>query len=137
MAIQESHGQQATLPEFEVGFSMDEGIWREAYRGDMRVGYETYLKEFDDALLLRGLPNDRCQCPHCGYMLSGRMTVRYANHEEVVEAGSVYYMAPDHSIKVDPGTVLIEFSPLDEWEQLTEVTEKNVAALAKEGTDAE
>lgn len=137
MAIQESHGQRSMLSEFETGFSMDEGIWREAYWGDMRVGYETYLKEFDDAILLKGLPNDRCQCPHWGYMLSGRMTVRYANHEEIVEAGSVYYMAPDHNIKVDPGTVLIEFSPLDEWEKLLEVAEKNIAELAKEGTDGQ
>jgi hypothetical protein len=27
----------------------------------MRVGYETYLSDFDDAELLKGLPNDRCQ----------------------------------------------------------------------------
>ncbi|MGM0590410.1 MAG: cupin domain-containing protein [Halobacteriota archaeon] len=113
---------------------MDEGIWREAYWGDMRVGYETYLREYDDAPLLKGLPNDRCQCPHWGYMLSGRMTVRYADHEEVVEAGSVYYMSPDHSITVDPGTVLIEFSPLDEWTKLMEVAEKNIAELEKKET---
>ncbi|WP_144902779.1 cupin domain-containing protein [Halobellus captivus] len=137
MVVREPQGKQATLAEFETSFSMDEGIWREAYWGDMRVGYETYLKEYDDAPLLMGLPNDRCQCPHWGYLLSGRMTVRYANYEEVVEAGSVYYMSPDHSIKVDPGTVLIEFSPLDEWEKLMEVAEKNIAELAKEGTDTE
>lgn len=135
MEIRESHGQQATLSEFEIGFSTDEAIWREAYWGDMRVGYETYLQKFDDALLLKGLPNDRCQCPHWGYLLSGRMSVRYAEHDELIEAGSVYYMAPDHSIEVDPGTVLIEFSPLDEWEKLTEVTEQNMAKLAEEEPD--
>ncbi|MFC5971115.1 hypothetical protein ACFPYI_07195 [Halomarina salina] len=135
MAVEESHGRQATLPEFETAFRMDEGIWREAYWGDMRVGYETYLQDYEDAPLLKGLPNDRCQCPHWGYMLSGRMTVRYDDHDEVVEAGTVYYMAPDHTIAVDAGTVLVEFSPLDEWEALMAVAEENIAASTGEATD--
>ena len=66
--------------------------------------------------------------PHWGYLLSGRMTVRYADHEEVVEAGDVYYMAPDHTIAVDAGTVLVEFSPLDEFQKTEEVAERNLAA---------
>ncbi|MDS0258171.1 hypothetical protein NDI56_01965 [Haloarcula sp. S1CR25-12] len=123
MAIESARGQRSALPEFEATHTLDEGIWREAYWGDMRVGYETYLRDFDDAPLLAGLPNGRCQCPHWGYMLSGRMTVRYADHEEGVEAGDVYYMAPDHSIAVDAGTVLLEFSPLDEWAELMAATE--------------
>ena len=136
MEVQEPRGQQATLSEFETTLSMEEGIWREAYWGDMRVGYETYLKDYDDAALLVGLPNDRCQCPHWGYMLSGRMTVRYADHEEVVEAGDVYYMAPDHGIAVDAGTVLVEFTPLAAWEELMAVAERNIAALTGEDVDA-
>ena len=136
MGVEASRGQRAALSEFETAFTMEEGIWREAYWGDMRVGYETYLKDYDDAPYLKGLPNDRCQCPHWGYMLSGRMTVRYADHEEVVEAGDVYYMAPDHSIDVEAGTVLIEFSPLDEWRRLMEAAARNVPELSKEEIDA-
>jgi len=128
MTSDEPRGRQATLPEFETTFATSEAIWREAYWGDMRVGYETYLADFDDAPLLKRLPNGRCQCPHWGYLLAGRMTVRYADHEEVVEAGSVYYMAPDHSIEVDAGTVLIEFSPLAEWEELTAAAEGEMAS---------
>lgn len=132
MAIEEATGRHATLAEFEgEGFSADEILWREAEWGDMRVGYETYLKKFDDAWLLEGLPNDRCQCPHWGYLLSGRMTVRYADHDEVVTAGEVYYMAPDHTIVVDAGTVLIEFSPKDEFAKTEEVAEQNLAELER------
>lgn len=137
METAESRGRRASLPEFETAFTMEDGIWKEAYWGDMRVGYETYLGDYDDAPFLKGLPNDRCQCPHWGYLLSGRVTVRYDDRDEVVEAGDVYYMAPDHSIRVDAGTVLIEFSPLAEWEALMEVAERNVAALADDGTDPE
>lgn len=45
-------------------------------------------------------------------------------------------MSPDHSIQVDTGTVLIEFSPLDEWETLMEVAEKNIAELTERETDS-
>lgn len=135
MATVEARGQQSSLSAFETTLSLPEGIWRETYWGDMRVGYETYLQDYDDAPYLKGLPNDRCQCPHWGYMLSGRMSVKYADHEEVVEAGDVYYMAPDHSIEVDAGTVLVEFSPLDEWQRLMEVAERNLSEAMAEGTD--
>lgn len=127
MATVAETGQHASLSEFQAdGFSTDEVVWREAEWGEMRVGYETYLEDFDDAWLLKGLPNDRCQCPHWGYLLSGRMTVRYADHDEVVEAGDVYYMAPDHTIAVDAGTVLIEFSPRDEFRRTAAVAERNL-----------
>jgi hypothetical protein len=108
-------------------------IWRQAEWGDMRVGYETYLADFDDSTLLEGLPDGRCRCPHWGYLLAGRMTVCYADHDEVVRAGDVYYMAPGHTMRVDAGTVLIEFSPMAEFRELTEIAERD---LAKRGMGA-
>ena len=98
----------------------------------MRVGYETYLSDFDDTELLKGLPDDRCQCPHWGYLLAGRMTVRYADHEEVVNAGDVYYMAPGHTMAAEAGTVLIEFSPKEEFRKLTGIAERNFARMSSE-----
>ncbi|MDT3435600.1 hypothetical protein [Haloarcula sp. 1CSR25-25] len=129
MTDHESGGQHAALSEFEPGLQLDEAIWREAEWGEMRVGFETYLQDFDDAPLLKGLPNDRCQCPHWGYLLSGRMVVRYEDHEDVVETGDVYYMAPDHTIAVDAGTVLIEFSPTEKFQETVAVGERNIAEL--------
>ncbi|MDS0478586.1 hypothetical protein [Natrinema sp. 1APR25-10V2] len=125
----EPRGRHASLSEFEPGLQLDEAIWREAEWGEMRVGFETYLQDFDDAPLLKGLPNDRCQCPHWGYLLSGRMIVRYEDREEAVKAGDVYYMAPDHTIAVDAGTVLIEFSPKEKFQETVAVGEQNLAEL--------
>ena len=34
----------------------------------------------------------------------GRMSVRYADHEEAVSAGDVFYMAPGHVPTYHPGT---------------------------------
>ena len=128
MKSSESKGTHALLSEIETKVASGVAIWREIAWGDMRVGYETYLSHFDDAELLKGLPADRCQCPHWGYLIAGRMTVRYADHEEVVGAGELYYMAPGHTMAADAGTVLVEFSPQEEFRKLTEIAEKNFMA---------
>jgi len=61
------------------------------------------------------------------------MTVRYPDRDEVVRAGELYYMAPGHTMAVEAGTVLVEFSPREQFEQLTEIAEKNFARLGKGG----
>jgi hypothetical protein len=136
MAKQKSKGAHAALSEFETKIASQVAIWREAEWGGMRVGYETYLADFEDSKLLKRLPDDRCPCPHWGYLLTGRMIVRYPDHEEVVHAGEVYYMAPGHTMAVDAGTVLIEFSPKEEFRKLTEIAEKNFVRMRKSGSVA-
>ncbi|MDX5436975.1 MAG: hypothetical protein LPK03_07265 [Pontibacter sp.] len=129
MRNEKPKGQHAALSEWEKTFLTSTAIWREQQWGEMRVGYETYLSDFDDAPFLKGLPEDRCQCPHWGYLLTGQMTVRYADHEEVIKAGEVYYMAPGHTLLVEAGTTLIEFSPKEEFQKLMEVAEQNLARM--------
>jgi len=53
----------ASLADLPTTVASGVAIWREVAWGDMRVGYETYLADFDDAPLLKGLPDNRCQCP--------------------------------------------------------------------------
>ncbi len=56
------------------------------------VGFETYTADADLAPLFAGLPDDRCQCPHWGYVLKGRLTYRYADGtEDTIESGEAYY----------------------------------------------
>ena len=129
MKNQKAKGEHSALSEFEKKFITGTAIWREKHWGEMRVGYETYLSDFDDAPLLKGLPDDKCQCPHWGYLLTGQMTVRYADHDEVVKAGEVYYMAPGHTILVEAGTTLLEFSPKEEFQKLMEVAGQNLAKM--------
>jgi hypothetical protein len=71
-----SQGNHSSLSEFETDIASESAIWRQAEWGDMRVGYETYLSDFDDADILKGLPDGLCQCPHWGYLITGRMTAR-------------------------------------------------------------
>ena len=107
----------------------EEVVIQEAEWGDIHLGFETYNEEFDIAPLLKGLPEDRCQCPHYGYVLKGRMRVRYADHEEVVNAGDAYYMAPGHSPILEAGTELVEFSPKEEYQKTMEIVERNFLAM--------
>ena len=119
-------GSREDLP---ATMESDQVIVQEAEWSDIHVGFETYNEEFDLTPLLRGLPDDMCQCPHYGHVLKGRMRVRYADREEVVAAGDAYYIGPGHSPSMEVGTELVEFSPKDEYQKTMEVAERNLAAM--------
>ena len=119
-------GSREDLP---ATMESDQVIVQEAEWGDIHVGFETYSEEFDLTPLLRGLPDDMCQCPHYGHVLKGRMRVRYADREEVVAAGDAYYIGPGHSPSMEAGTELVEFSPKDEYQKTMEVAERNLAKM--------
>ncbi len=105
---------------------------QEAEWGEMHLGLETFRSEVDLGPLLKGLPDDRCQCPHWGYVIKGHMRVRYADHEEEIVAGDAYYMAPGHTPIVDPGTETVEFSPRGLYQETMEVAVRNYLALTQQ-----
>jgi len=90
------------------------------------VNFVSIRQDHDLAPMLSGLPGGRCSCPHWGYVLKGRMTVRYADHEEVCEAGDAFYMPPGHTPAAEAGTEFIQISPSD---QLQEVEAAVVKAM--------
>jgi len=98
--------------------------------GDWTVSYETFRVDIDPAPLYRGLPDDRCQCPHWGVVLSGRLVMRYAEHDETFTAGDAYYIAPGHLPLVFEGASVVEFSPTDALQATTAVLGANMAAQA-------
>src|ERR1044071_4236530 len=73
--------------------------------------FVTFRQDLDHTRLLKGLPDDRCQCPHWGYVLKGKMTYRFPDHEEVFEAGDAFYLPPGHVQLVEAGTEYVQFSP--------------------------
>ena len=46
-------------------------------------------------------------------MIKGRVTVQYADREEVYEAGDAFYMSPGHTPAAEAGSEFIQFSPTD------------------------
>ena len=77
------------------------------------VNFVTIRQDHDLAPMLASLPGGMCQCPHWGVMTKGRMTVRYADREEVLEAGDAFYMPPGHTPAAEAGTEFTIFSPTD------------------------
>jgi hypothetical protein len=97
--------------------------------GEYTVAFEAFSDGGDMAPLFRGLPDDRCQSPHWGIVLRGRLTFTYAEGQDVVEAGEAYYAPPGHTPAADPGTETIEFSPTEELRKTMAVVMKNAEAL--------
>ena len=74
----------------------------------------TFKEHVDMTPVLASLPGGNCSCPHWGYVIKGRVTVRYDDHEEVLEEGDAYYMAPGHVPEVEAGTEVAMISPTDQ-----------------------
>jgi len=92
------------------------------------VGFETFKVDTDPAELFRGLPDDRCQCPHWGTVISGSISFRFADRTETYVAGDAYYAPPGHIPLIAAGTEVIEFSPTDELGRTMAVLEANMTA---------
>jgi hypothetical protein len=109
----------------------DMGVMEGRYEelGGYTIGFETFREDADATPLFKGLPDDRCQSPHWGYIVRGRVTFRYADHDEVYETGDAYYAPPGHIPVVTAGTEVIEFSPTEEYGQTMQVLASNLAAL--------
>jgi hypothetical protein len=59
----------------------------------IRIRDNVFAQTVATNLLFKELPYG-CECPHWGYLLKGRMRVKYADHEEVITAEEAYYLAP-------------------------------------------
>ena len=94
------------------------------------VGFTHFREDADATPVFRGLPDDRCQSPHWGYVIRGKLTFRFADHDEVYEAGDAYYAPPGHIPVIKAGTEVIEFSPSEALGQTMEVIGRNLAAMA-------
>ena len=78
------------------------------------VNFVTIRHDFDLGPMLQALPGGNCPCPHWGVVLKGRLTVRYDDREEIVEAGEAFYMPPGHAPAAEAGTEFVQFSPADQ-----------------------
>ena len=94
------------------------------------VGFETFREDADATPLMKGLPDDRCQSPHWGYVVSGSVTFKYADRDETYETGDAYYAPPGHIPVIKAGTEVIEFSPSGPYAETMKVLSQNLAAAA-------
>src|SRR3954470_4998887 len=93
--------------------------------GEYIVEFTSFREDADATPLFKGLPEDRCQSPHWGYVQQGKITFKYTDHDEVYETGDAYYAPPGHVPIVSAGTHTVEFSPAEEYGRTMEVLARN------------
>ena len=95
------------------------------------VNFVTFHEDVDATPLLKGLPDDRCQCPHWGYVLKGRLTYRFPDGEETYEAGDAFSHPRGHvPIRHEPGTEIVQFSPTTELRETEAAMQRNMEAMS-------
>jgi hypothetical protein len=93
------------------------------------INFLTFNQDIDGTPMLRGLPDDRCQCPHWGYVFKGKVTFRFADHDEVFEAGDAFYLPPGHIPIHEAGSEYVQFSPTEELNETSSAIMRNMQAM--------
>ncbi len=102
--------------------------------GDMDVAWEGWQAGRDATQLFKvGLPEGLCQVPHWGYMIRGRMRIKYRDHDEAINAGDVFYMQPGHVPVTEEDCELVWFSPRGENKKVMEALSRARDALNRKG----
>jgi hypothetical protein len=115
-----------------VAIDEPEIVARYASLGDYTVSFETFSQDIDPAQYFVGLPGDRCPCAHWGMVTEGQVTFRWADHDEIYEAGDAYYAPPGHLPLLTAGTSIVEFSPKAELDAMMAVVHQNLAAAGSQ-----
>ena len=102
--------------------------WSEDMDG-YTANFVNFRRDIDSTPLLKGLPDDRCQCPHWGYVIKGKVTFRFADHDEVFQAGDAFYVPPGHGQLADADTEYVQFSPREELAVVEAAIMKNMRAM--------
>ena len=93
------------------------------------INFTAFKIDLDSAPMLKGLPGDRCTCPHWGYVLKGKVTYTFDDHEEIHEAGDAFYVPGGHLQRVEAGTEYVQFSPAAELQVVSETIAKNMRQM--------
>jgi hypothetical protein len=89
--------------------------------GTISSEYFTLATGVDTTPLFQGLDGDSCQCPHWGFVLSGRLTTTDADgQQESVAANDLFYWPPGHNVRVDADAEIVMFSPQREHSHVIE-----------------
>lgn len=98
--------------------------------GAMRVAVVSVPAGADFGPLLAGLPNDRCQAEHWGYVIKGRLRVTdSANQDETLVGGDYFHLSPGHTGFAEEETEFIEIGEPHTHQQFVDQAKKNIAAM--------
>jgi hypothetical protein len=121
---------RASKTELPIMLEAGPAVIRGTDWGELRAVLVSVPAGTDFAPLLKGLPNDLCQGPHWGYVLKGRLRIRYADgEEELLRAGDLYYMPPAHTGVADEDTEFLEIMPPGAHQEFLDNAHRNLSAV--------
>jgi hypothetical protein len=89
--------------------------------GAISAEYFSLAAGVDTTPLFEGLDGGLCQCPHWGFVVSGRITATAADGgRETVAAGDLFHWPPGHNVRVDADAEIVMFSPQKEHSHVIE-----------------
>ncbi len=101
--------------------------------GDFRIAFESMPSHFPpDESPFKGLPGDRCQCDHWGFLFEGSFRVAYndGGEDEIVRAGEAYHLRPGRFVQTLELVPLIEFSPVEQHDRTMATVARNLGVVA-------
>ncbi len=112
---------RATRSDIPLVFEEGKSFGRYMEWGEMDVGWERWQAGRDSTTAFKALPGGSCQVPHWGYMISGRMRLKYQDGEEVINPGEVFYMQPGHIPITEEDCEMVWFSPKGETKKVMQM----------------
>ena len=107
-----------------IVFEAGRALIRSKNIGGMTISFYRLPEGLDARPALRGLPGDACQCPHWGYVISGRLRIHTSTGAHDVDAGQAFYVEPGHAPETLQDTEMFEVSPTAQareiWEHLNQ-----------------
>ncbi len=97
--------------ELPVALHTDAFEVRAKEAGEMALTFYRFEKGADLRALFHGMQDDACQCPHWGYVISGRLRIHTRDGAHDVAAGQAFYVEPGHAPEALEVTEMFEVSP--------------------------
>ncbi len=122
--------QAITPDDLPVAIEDGELQVRAAAHGGLTVAFFRLPAGTDLRPALKGLPDDRCPCPHWGYMIKGRLRMHTADGTQDFSAGQAFYWAPGHAPEALEDCEYFDFSPTEELQRVIDHITSGAAASA-------
>ncbi|MGP3981099.1 hypothetical protein [Streptomyces sp. KR80] len=88
--------------------------------GGMSAAFIRFPKGTDMRPVLKGQPDDLCQCPHWSYVFKGRLVMHTPHGDESYEEGQAFYLAPGHAPEAVTDCEVLDISPAKEFNEVIE-----------------
>ena len=104
---------------------------RQVDAGGMRIAFESMPAQFPpDESPFKGLPDDRCQCDHWGYLFKGSFRVTYLDGPRRSSPPARHTTCgPGHFVQTLEPVELIEISPVEEHDRTMATIARNMGLV--------